>query len=410
MLSTISRCLKSIPRVAGIEILLGEDDTSWGNIVVVKRQRGRVTFVNGEYRVMSLSAILKLLPNGVPVTLSIEGKGIIHRFVDEENGADDADYLQRILPQAKYEDYYAHVLASDGQRVVSVVRRPLVDRILAEFQSAQISVLSVSLGPFSLCCFETHLPSAASGERIVGGHVLSFSDGSLHAYRYQPLVSEDKIKSVNLGGEEMSEYLLVPFAQAFMEISDIDRDQHVIATLDHTARDYRERLAFIRMGKMWLTFFIVLIGMSAAISMYYKGKTAGLSIHDDTMIQAEIDAVKKRLQNHIDVRDSLWQIDSRPWTMAYMADKIAAGLPPGAWLSELAIYPHDETRSNRERRPIHDHSCIRIRGTCTAVQLVNEWLQELRNLPFCESAEWVEYRYDDREQLGLFTIKLNLTP
>lgn len=410
MLTDISSYLKRIPEVVGVEILVGEGDSWIANLAVLRRERTKVHFVNGEYKLASMDALKERVPGGAPLVLTISGKGIIHRFIVAEPLATEDDYLRKVLPNAKPGEFYVQISPVDGQQVVSVARRALVDELAKQVLQAGMELLSVSLGPFALLLFKGYLPAPNAGSLAVGPHQFTVDQGVFRAYQCHPSDTEAPVKRLRIAGEELNEYLMPAFALAFYAISDLDAPHVPFEGEGLRTADFRERLLFRRLAVGLIGFFLLLLLGNALLFMSYSGKVAGYTGSDAPGIQQEIEKLQQQVRAREQLLGGLWQADSRQWGMAYMADRIGESLPDGMLLTELVIYPKDEGLSRKERRPVHRPSSIGIKGTCADIALLNQWIGTLRALPFCQVVDLSEYGFDERERMGIFTLNLTLDP
>ncbi|WP_257667131.1 hypothetical protein [Parapedobacter tibetensis] len=403
--------LKHIPQVAGVELSLAGEHTLTANLVVVKRVRAKVHFVNGEYGLTDFNAIKGHVPNGVPVALTISGKGIIHRTTTNGPSSDnDADLLRHVLPNAKPDDFYLQQTPLEGGKMLSVARRKLVDDILAQIDTQGLVLLSVGLGPFAVDLFKDYLCNADMESLTLGRHRFALQQGVFTGYDFLPQEATPWAKRVDIANEQLNERLVPAFATAFQTISDLSFAQLPIARTLAKSVDYRQQLAFKRSGIALMALFLLLLLGNALSFMHYTEKVADFAGSDALTIQREIDALRQQTAAREELLGGLWHAETPRWGMAYMADRIADSLPEGIMLDELAVYPRDEAMSRRQRRPVHTPSAMRIKGTCKDMPLLNGWIKQVRMLAFCQAVEIEEYGFDGRGGVGAFTLYLTLEP
>src|SRR5690606_27373475 len=186
----------------------------------VKRSWTRVRFVWGEYGLMGLPALTSRIAGNVPVVLSFSGKGIIHRMLPANNVGSDG--LKTILPNAKAEDFYVQQTEWEGVNWPSVVRRELVDKVVAQVEQQGIAVTCVALGPLATLLFADYL-GGGEGDRAVllGRHRFEEQHGKWVGYELLPAEYIPQGKPVDIGGEQMNEKLVPAFALAFATIGDV---------------------------------------------------------------------------------------------------------------------------------------------------------------------------------------------
>ncbi len=409
MFAAMASYVTHIPRVAGVELLLADGETLAANLVIVKRIRAKVHFVNGEYGLTTIGAIKHHVPDGVPVALTIGGKGIIHRTMAGGRQAADEDSLKQVLPNAKPEDFYVQKIQLEGALMLSVARRKPIDDILSQLEKQGLVLFSVALGPFAVNSFLDYLGHAGMESLTLGRHHFTLHQDAFTGYELLP-GETSPTKKVAIADEQLNERLVPAFAAAFHVIGGIPFDQLPIPNVQVAAADYRQQLAFKRSGIVLMAFFLLLLLGNAGYFMHYSDKVASFAGSDARGIQREIDALRQQSLTRDALLDGLWHTDVPRWEMAYMADRIASSLPTGILLGELAIYPRDEALSRKQRRPIHTPSAIRIKGTSVDMPLLNGWVKQVRMLAFCETVEIAEYGYNDREGTGTFILHLELKP
>src|SRR3546814_20230528 len=80
----------------------------------------------------------------VPVAISINGKGIIHRMLPED-GVDE-NGLKTVLPNAKAEDFYVQQTEWEGAKWLSVARRDEVEKNVEQVEKLGVAGVCGALG------------------------------------------------------------------------------------------------------------------------------------------------------------------------------------------------------------------------------------------------------------------------
>lgn len=408
MFAAIGSYLRHIPQLAGVEVLLADGEVVDANLAIVKRTGNNVHFVRGEYGLTSFAAVRGHLPAGVPVALTVGGKGIIHRLLPENRGGSDAELLKQVLPNARSDDFYFQKSTFRGCTVLSVARRELVDGVMARLAAQGMVLLGIGLGPFTVELFNDYFPAPDGGEFTLGRHRFVCHQGMIGRYELLPPEGVSPGKRVDIAGEQLNERLLPAFAAAFSVISDIPFAQPDVQQVHERADDHRHRWAFKRSGIALIAFFLILLLGNTLYFMHYTDKAAGFGGSDGLSIQNEIDALQRQFTEREALLDGLWPIEAPRWGMAYMADRIAGTLPDGILLDEMAVYPRDEVLTRKQRRPVHTPSAIRIKGTCAGMPQLNQWMKQIRGLVFCQSVELDRYAFDERNGVGVFGLQLTL--
>ncbi len=404
------RYLSRIPRLAGAEILLDEGGRLECSLAVVIRAGSRVRQERGEYGLDDYAALGRHVPPGVPLVVTLGGKGVIHRVFPAGGLQAGGDALRQVLPNARPEDFYMQHAVVAGADVVSIIRRDVLDGLLTRLDGEGLSVVQAGLGPFGILALGGGLVPADAGTLALGRHHLAIRDGRLEGYRLLPADSAPTGRAVELGGEPLNERLVPAFAAALLAIGDLPVAVVPVPALETRLADHRNGLAF-RWSAMALgVCFVALLLGNALLFMHYNDKVDGFAGSDGLSIQREIDALRQQGRERDALLDGLWPEEAPGWGMAWMADRLAGSVPAGIRLSELSFFPRDEGRSRRQRRPVHAPATVRIKGTCGDIPELNGWIGRLRGLAFCRSVEIDAYDDDQRDAGGLFTLTLTLQP
>src|SRR3546814_17368441 len=114
----------------------------------------------------------------VPVAISINGKGIIHRMLPED-GVDE-NGLKTVLPNAKAEDFYVQQTEWEGATWLSVARREVVDKIVEQVEQLGVAVVCVALGPLATLLFTNYLAGGQADDAILlGRHRFAVQQGKI---------------------------------------------------------------------------------------------------------------------------------------------------------------------------------------------------------------------------------------
>ncbi|MBK1442524.1 hypothetical protein JHJ32_21170 [Parapedobacter sp. ISTM3] len=409
MIATIGSYLRHIPQLTGVELLLAEGGRFVANLATVKRTGATVHFLRGSHGIMSFNAIKEEVSMAVPIVLTISGKGVVHRAIAGAQHAVGDGLLKQVLPNARPDDFYIQRAELEACTMVSVVRRQVVDDIIAQLAAHGLVLLGLGLGPFAVQLFNDYLLYEGD-EFIFGRHRLLLNKGAFAGYELLPEEQASVGKRVNVAGEQLNEWVVPAFAAAFAAISEIEVAQLPMRAVQERAADFRQQWAFRRSGVVLMAFFLIVLLANAFLFAHYNDMVAGFAGSDALALQKEIDVLRQQAAERETLLEGLWHTDSPRWGMAYMADRIAAELPSGILLNEMAMYPRDEGLSRKHRRPVHTPSAIRIKGTCTDMPALNGWVMDVRGLSFCETAKIEEYRFDGQHGVGTFILSLTLKP
>ena len=146
---------------AGVECILLPDaspnDSSIGrgkivfNLLVFKKERSKVK-TEVSHTGIDFETIKKVLSAKIPVSLVINGKGIIHKKVSVSDKEDFPSLLHKVFPNANPSEFYVQNTPADNSSnaFVSIIRKNIADDIIAQFSNSGFYIVSCLMGPFPI--------------------------------------------------------------------------------------------------------------------------------------------------------------------------------------------------------------------------------------------------------------------
>src|SRR3989338_165223 len=148
MLEKLRNLLQLYPKVAGVELYIGQDGNMEGYVSILKYSKTVLSTIFTSNDLIPGDKFTEIIHKSTPVSLVINGKGIMFRELGTE-GLDDQQILNQVLPKVSIHDYYLQKTdASDGKQVIAVIRKSLVTQILQKFSELGLKIIQISLGPF----------------------------------------------------------------------------------------------------------------------------------------------------------------------------------------------------------------------------------------------------------------------
>ena len=117
---------------AGIQLTLHPDNKIDASIVVLKKSKNLVDLKDTFTGIDTYEGIFEHLKPGMPLYLSLNGRGILHKKLQSGNGSDS---INQLLPNASPDDFYMQAYKIDeNERIVSVIRKDTLNTILDHIQ------------------------------------------------------------------------------------------------------------------------------------------------------------------------------------------------------------------------------------------------------------------------------------
>ena len=145
MLNRINDRLLMIRKCVGLEIVILPDDKWLFSGVILRLEKNKVHKEKEFHFLTSFEDLIRKCGARLPVAASVNGKGILQKKISRVQLADGSP-LKAVLPNANPNDLYVSVTRSDEIASVAVVRREVLDKLLADLEQHGFHVLSLSIG------------------------------------------------------------------------------------------------------------------------------------------------------------------------------------------------------------------------------------------------------------------------
>ena len=407
MLDRIKDTLTRFNKAAGIEIILLPDDAYDIRLIVVYIEKKKILI---EKKVLSFKKLEELknyiLPD-VPVSLTINGRGVLHKKVANHSG-DDQGLLQAILSNAKISDFYLRKSDAEAETMVSLVRKDAVDKILRDIKKLGLYVVHADLGAMSAVSMLSLVSSLPRNSYKIAEHsYLLNPQKNIQNYSYSAAeVAENK--TINIAGEEIEEQLFLCYAIACnLVLKNMDFSLDVEFVKKEQA-EFNNKLLFKTFGWVVLIFFfsILVINYFLFVNFSKEHDALILGAHTNKADAKELTNLQKEVKEKDEfLLEAGWLGSSR---VSYFADRIANSVPLSVKLTELSVYPMDEKKSKTEKKNIFYSDIIKLTGQSTKPTELNEWIEKIKDIERIKQAKLLRYSYDSKDNTGTFSVEIIL--
>lgn len=404
MNSFIDRTFYTSSVSTGVLAELNGEQESY-SVFVLKRSGKSLSSITAATN-LSFEALLQLLRGSkAPVSLVLNGKGIVHKKINRSNETTPAQYFQKVLPAGNENEFYTQVYyGKTDADFVSVVRKSTADSIMEKFTAAKISVVNFYLGPF---CAELAFPLL--------GHSSSVYEVKVN--RYSLKIEEEKIKDITestdaaekftIPGFELDSITLLPFSAAFSYFFSLPSLVSTTAAVAQQRSEYRYKTAFTRFLRTGVGLLLAIsLGNALVFSNYFsrqKTLDGELIVYENAMnnyekLNTEFTSKKDFLEKAGLLMGS---------KTSFLADRMVYDLPGNIQLSQLQVYPN---RNAVERDSVlkFDARKILVKGFCTKSIELNEWVGLIKSKNFIEDVYLDNYSQESQKEPGKFDLTVKL--
>ena len=331
----------------------------------------------------------------VPIVLTIEGKGVLHKFVETSI---DRIKLRNVIPNIKEEDFYINCTPNENGTWVSIVRKDLVSKVLEDKNLSINNVIDLHLGPTGiqwLSEISEDLPS------FIGASELIYRNNQLESIRKS---SSGHLKNRLIFGVDLEFNKHLAFVGAlvsFLHKNSIHKNEF----WTKNALNLKDKKVFQNTVKLTLGILLfVFMGnmvFNQVLNGSYNEKVALALKHTDLLNQASA------LQNEEQLKKEFIQklgLEVNP-QFAFFSDEIGATVPQSIQLNRLVLNPLKKS-IRKEKLIEFEKEVIEISGFCKSSQICNEWVQKLRTLKWVKKIELVEFKFN-KDNIGEFTVEVS---
>src|ERR1035437_9761146 len=120
-------------KIAGIDIQINQDNTYCCAYVVLKRNGNKLSIVTSKDGINSLEELLKEIAKvNCPLVLSINGKGIIYKNLNEKFNSTYQDALQKVFPTGNEAEFHVQLFHGFSDNVfIAVIRKEILNEIIS---------------------------------------------------------------------------------------------------------------------------------------------------------------------------------------------------------------------------------------------------------------------------------------
>ncbi len=359
-------------------------------------------YIDGRWSgIKSWEELWQILDSKSPVWLSISGRGLLTRKVNYTEGE---NLLGKILPNARLEEFLVQTMeTSKGELFVSIVRKEIIEHILAGFRENAIFVTDISLDCFSV-------PVLIENELIKDDELLtSFSRLKTDHNKILEITAHaGKTETVGIGNDHVDGALIIPFANAFALLLGNAEKRHLEPDELPLRKDdfiFRQRIKYTSIAA--LIIFLVLLAVNFLFYSSYNSKQAKLT--EQLMRNEQIIIQLEKLQEEYEVKNTLFEKSglNSETRYSFYADRLASVLPDGIYLTQMTLDPL--SNKIKEDEPVDTRkNTVYVAGTSNASNILNDWVRKIRKFAWVEDLELINYESEASMHKASFELEIKV--
>jgi|GEM_PF-1315624 len=392
----------------GIEIIFQPDNTKVYNFILLKKDKGALFIENSKEKITSIEDLKNRIPKNVPISLVLNGKGILHKTISVNEKDTEITLLQKVLPNAQIDDFYIQKIHLDDKIIASLIRKDQFQLAYDEILFLSTQIVFVSSGPFIASTLLSLLVTDQEENTIIDflTYQLEYQNQLLVNYN---LSSEKIEKEYNFSGNKVNSSLILSFSAALSVFlpNQTDIKNNINSVEINNEEFYQKKVFKLRLGSMLAVLFLLMIINFMLFSSFFSKKNT---------LSTQMSLVQNQLQQHDTLLKEVQQKkeflsnaglleNSR---LSYYLDQMAIDLSPSITLIELNVNPIIKNVTPNGDILNSTNKLIKVKGLCTQTVVLNEWIKKLEKKKWIKNVHMVNYSQLKSSDPGEFIFEIYL--
>lgn len=340
------------------------------------------------------------------IALNLSGKGILQKKI-EKTEVIDQNTFNKILPNAKSEDFYIQNFVSGDSSFIALIRRTEADKWISRLQELQFTPLMLSLGAFPIDAI-VHQLNVYGSELLFNGYSIRRNEKAEWIdCRYDETVHSTF--PVKLASEKIDEKLIIPYAAAFQVVLN-NSIEPVKANVDHLETDFQKKLSDQKIKVQSVVVLIVLFAILLINFVLFSWLNSS-----NNVLTEQVSRFAQNSSNQQEINEQVKSKEARLKSLGWdggidksqLFDQVASLLPPDVFLKEIAVNPIDQAQSRTQKTLSFYERRIQVTGNSERIIPVNEWIARLRTKSWVQNIQLENFAYNNELSTGQFTVTIN---
>lgn len=385
-------------KVLGVDLYINSDGSYDINCMVLSRSRNKILIENKFTALKYINEIEDKSLKGLPVCLSIDGKGILFKRVEKKS---KQKLIHQLLPNAKETDFFLQLTESDrNHQYIAAIRNEILDTILDSFDKIKLFITNLYIGPFAV-------------KNVIG----LLENVEFVTNRYQFGSDTDNIISVSkipekttirfkIGDDELYQDELLVYATGLGFFIDYD-EENLFEKVALSKSEFLYKQLFTILGWFSLVFFFSLLILNYFFFNQYNKKLNSANFKNRQNIEMikKLDTLKSEFALKEEYFVSSGFLDASK--QSYFADRIANTVPNEIQLTEMNINPLEGKFKND--KPLEFlMGKIRVSGNVSQSIILNNWVKRLKDLDWIREVIIIDYIHESTDSPAIFKLEIEI--
>ncbi|HSZ72328.1 MAG TPA: hypothetical protein VK750_06595, partial [Cytophagaceae bacterium] len=211
-------------------------------------------------------------------------------------------------------------------------------------------------------------------------------------------------------GEKIAGLLLVPYAMAFQYLlGGLTKVEVVYPLFKQFQDEYKDKKIFKIVSIGGLIFFFSLLAINTIAYSILSDANNKLAAQYGSLQHITIS--NKKTTEEFNRKESF--LSKEGWlnssAISYYSDRIASSLPNEIQLTDLFIYPINESLSRKEKKEVFEPHVILVKGVSIKPTDINKWVKKLNEFKWVNQIKVQDYTFDHKTGRGNFSLHITIS-
>ena len=391
--------------ITGIRIKISPEGKCIFDFVKLVKTKSILNKQDEKIELESIDELIEKIDKKSPISISVEGKGVIYKKIENAETLTDQQIIVNLLPNAVASNFYIQKrIVENNEIFVAVVRKQVIDEMIDTFQKNNLHIIDLTFGPFSLQNIVDLLNKPFEKYQLANSIVTVKNKTITNIIR----TDESVDTTYEIGGGKLDQHTLLPYASAIKYFLPSETEEtQLVPKIGLMLENFIYKQLFRVAFKAVLILFFCILLLNFLLFDLANNK---LKILSEQYNQNEY------LLNMItELSSSLEQKEQfvvqngflKPSKLFFYADRLAHLLPENIRLTKLDINP---LRKKIKKRQVIDFNTYRINvaGITNYGISLNDWIDIIKKEEWISNINILFYNKEKDMRSGEFEIEIEI--
>lgn len=393
----------SCRKVIGLHCAINSEKEPEFTSLILFRRNGVLEIENLHCFRCDFEKLHENIPPGLPIMLSIDGKGILHKKVNSDN---TEEILKKVMPGGSKEDFIIDSFPGSGNEFyVSIARKDYVDGLIKKLSYPELYIIDLNVNPLRVALLTGIFDELPSFFKSGCYEIQTDGRGFIAGFsKHDTDKPSERIYTFN--GNELDSQYLLPFCNAIKFFTE-DKKDILPGSIEFQRSEFHSKryFAYGGLSSLSLIFFILLMNFNLFTKLSEKKEQLDQTLISNKELLTKIEQLKEEISWKEKFLSRSGIIQNR--LFSYLSDDIGASIPENISLEKLELHPVG-SKIAPTKEIIFQPDILRVQGIAATSAALNNWIRELKKLNWTLDVIVENYLQPENSDAGAFTIEVTI--